>query len=133
MIKAGKIYKLFKPKLYTSKKGYPYLRANISDSEKQPDGTWKTNGWYNIMIFGNAEKIYEDGKFRMTGITGVEKVINDVNGKRYENMNLLVNGEPVADGRAEGNYGDAVYDHAQPKQESGLDLGPVSDDGDLPF
>ena len=44
MIKPGKVYKLFKANVYTSKKGNPYLRASICDSERQPDVTYKENG-----------------------------------------------------------------------------------------
>lgn len=140
MIKVGKTYKLFKPNLYTSKKGNPYIRASIADSERQPDGTYKTNGWFNVLIFTNADRIYEAGKIQIAAITGVEKSVRDYNGKRYENMNLLVNGDiPGSDPHVNGNpnpnanYGDALYDHQQPKQEKSLDLDVLSDDGDMPF
>lgn len=140
MIKPGKVYKLFKSNVYTSKKGNPYLRASICDSERQSDGSYKDNGWYNVMIFTNADEIYAAGKVQISAINGVEKKISDYNGKRYENMCLLINGHvPNDDTRGGGNpnpnanYGDALYDHQQPKADKSLDLEPISDDGDLPF
>lgn len=141
MIKPGRIYKLFKPNVYTSKKGNPYLRASICDSERQSDGTYKENGWYNVLIFTNADEIYSAGKVQISAINGVEKKITDYNGKRYENMNLLINGHvPGDDPRGGGNpnpnanYGDALYDHQQPKQSKPIDdFEPLPESMDIPF
>jgi len=144
MIKVGKVYKLFKPNLYTSKKGNPYVRASICDSERQPDGTYKDSGWYSVLIFVNAEKIYDCGRVQISGITGVEKSVRDYNGKRYENMNLLINGDIPSDSHngkesvrqinPNGSYGDALYDHQQPKTDKPIDnFEPLPDSMDIPF
>ena len=135
MIKPGKVYKLFKANVYTSKKGNPYLRASICDSERQPDGTYKENGWFNVLIFTNADEIYSAGKVQISAINGVEKKVNDYNGKRYENYSLVIEGTAATSNRGcKPDYESAMYDYKQPTQgERSLNLEPISDDGDLPF
>lgn len=135
MIKVGNKYKLFRAKIFTSKKGFPYVRGSISDSEKQADGTWQVKKWYQVMLFKNADEIYEKGEFILTKISGVENQVRDYNGKRYENFLLLVDGELPKNG-AQNNSGaceHGVYDHQQPSTKQDDSFVPISDEADLPF
>ena len=90
MIKVGNTYRLFRVKQYMSKKGNPYVRASLSDSVRQPDGTYKDFGWYQVTIFNNVDEIVNAGRIKITPITSIQHSMNDYNDKRYVNYALVI-------------------------------------------
>ena len=135
MIKVGNTYRLFRVKQYMSKKGNPYVRASLSDSVRQQDGTYKDLGWYQVTIFNNVDELVNAGRIKITAINSIEHAINDYNGKRYENYSLVIEGTAANSRGCKPDYESAMYDYKQPTQgERSLDLDSVSPEvPDLPF
>lgn len=135
MIKVGNTYRLFRVKQYMSKKGNPYVRASLSDSVRQQDGTYKDFGWYQVTIFNNVDEIVNAGRIKITAINSIEHAINDYNGKRYENYSLVIEGTAANSRGCKPDYESAMYDYKQPTQgERSLDLDHVPGEvPDLPF
>lgn len=136
MIKVGNTYRLFRVKQYMSKKGSPYVRASLNDSARQPDGTYKNFGWYQVTIFNNVDEIVNAGRIKITAINSIEHAMNDYNGKRYDNYELVIEGTAAANSKGcKPDYESAMYDYRQPTQgERSFDLDPVPGEvGDLPF
>ena len=84
MIKVGNTYRLFRVKQYMSKKGNPYVRASLSDSVRQQDGTYKDLGWYQVTIFNNVDEIINakmaqnEKKYPVEKIKGIAKKYNEI-------------------------------------------------------
>lgn len=136
MIKVGNTYRLFRVKQYMSKKGSPYVRASLNDSARQPDGTYKDFGWYQVTIFNNVDEIVNAGRIKITAIDSIEHATNDYNGKRYDNYALVIEGTAAANSKGcKPDYESAMYDYKQPTQgERSFDLDPVPGEvGDMPF
>lgn len=138
MIKVGNTYRLFRVKQYMSKKGNPYVRASLSDSVRQQDGTYKDLGWYQVTIFNNVDEIVNAGRIKITAINSIEHAINDYNGKRYENYSLVIEGTAAANSRGcKPDYESAMYDYKQPTQGEKKYAQPMPemlpDDMDIPF